>query len=74
MVGHDRLNLTEGHGGPQNPEVFFTAAHIERELPGLLIERSGRVLRPITVDGRGINAIDAHVRAKRPDYARNSTA
>lgn len=66
VVGHDRLNLTEGHGGPQDPEVLFTAPEIERELPGLVIERAERVLRQVTVDGREVDAIDALVRAKRP--------
>jgi SAM-dependent methyltransferase len=65
MVGHDRLNLAEGHGGPQNLEVLFTAAEIKRELPGLLIGRAERVQRPVTVDGREVQAIDALVRAKR---------
>ncbi len=66
VVGHDLLNLSQGHGGPQNPEVLFTPADIERDLPGLGIERAERVLRPVTVDGRQVNAIDALVRAKKP--------
>ena len=66
VVGHDLLNLSQGHGGPQNPEVLFTPADIERDLPGLGIERAERVLRPLTVDGREVDAIDALVRAKRP--------
>ena len=28
VVGHDRSNLTEGAGGPQDPDVLFTAAEI----------------------------------------------
>ena len=60
------LARTEGHRGPQNPEVLFTADDIERELPGVLIERAERVLRPVTVDGREVNAIHALVRANRP--------
>jgi len=74
IVGHDLLNLSQGHGGPQNPEVLFTPANIERELPGLLIERSERVLRPVTVDGREVNAIDALVRAKMPAGAHHTAA
>jgi SAM-dependent methyltransferase len=70
VVGHDLLNLSEGHGGPQNPEVLFTPADIERDLPGLGIERAERVLRPVTVDGREVTAIDALVRAKKPLAAR----
>ena len=66
VVGHDLLNLSQGHGGPQNPEVLFTPADIERVLPGLGIERAERVLRPVAVDGREVTAIDALVRAKKP--------
>lgn len=66
VVGHDRLNISQGYGGPQNPEVLFTPADIERDLPGLSIERAERVLRPVTVDGREVAAIDALVRAKKP--------
>jgi 2-polyprenyl-3-methyl-5-hydroxy-6-metoxy-1,4-benzoquinol methylase len=66
VVGHDRLNISQGYGGPQNPEVLFTPADIERDLPGLSIERAERVLRPVTVDGREVAAIDALVRAEKP--------
>jgi len=70
VVGHDLLNLSQGHGGPQDPELLFTPADIERVLPGLGIERAESVLRPLTVDGREVSAIDALVRAKRPLGAR----
>ncbi len=66
VVGHDLLNLTEGVGGPQSAEVLFTAADIEKNLTGLRIERAERVLRPVTVEGREVNAIDALVRASKP--------
>jgi hypothetical protein len=66
VMGHDRLNLTEGHGGPRDPEVLFTPADIEHELPGLRIERAERVLHLLTVDGREVDAIDALIRARRP--------
>ena len=66
VVGHDLLNLTEGIGGPQSPEVLFTPADIEKDLAGLHIERAERVLRPVSVEGREVNAIDALVRAVKP--------
>jgi hypothetical protein len=66
VVWHDRLKLTQGHGGPQNPEVIFTVANIQQELPDLLIERAECMLRPVSVDRRALNAINALVRAKRP--------
>jgi hypothetical protein len=49
--------------------VLFTPADIEHELPGLWIERAERMLRPVTVDGREVDAIDALVRARRPARA-----
>lgn len=63
VVGHDRSNLVEGTGGPQDPEVLFTAAEIASELPGLTIERAETVRRPI---GDERYRIDAVVRAVRP--------
>jgi SAM-dependent methyltransferase len=66
VVGHDLLNLSEGIGGPQDPVVLFTPADIERDLAGLHIERAERVLRPVAVEGREVNAIDALVRATKP--------
>lgn len=66
VVGHDLLNLSQGHGGPQNPEVLFTPADIERELTDLQVERAERVLRPVSVEGREVTAIDALVLAKKP--------
>lgn len=66
VVGHDLLNLSEGVGGPQHPDVLFTPADIERDLVGLHIERAERVLRPVTLDGREVSAIDALVRARKP--------
>ena len=64
LVGHDLTNLTEGVGGPSDPDLLCTPDQIAAELPGLEIERSERVLRD--VDGEDRNAIDALVRARRP--------
>ena len=63
VVGHDRSNLAEGTGGPQDPEVLCTAAEVAGELTGLRIERSEVVRRPLS-DGRW--RIDAVVCAVRP--------
>jgi SAM-dependent methyltransferase len=68
LVGHDRSNIAEGHGGPQDPAVLYTAADIVGDLDGtgLRIERAERVERPVqTPDGERI-ALDALVRASRP--------
>lgn len=54
IVGHDRLNATEGLGGP-DPERLFTAAELAAELtaadPELAIERA-EVVRQSSTTGR----------------------
>jgi SAM-dependent methyltransferase len=64
LVGHDLLNLSEGVGGPSDPEILSTPDEIASELPGLEIEKAERVLRD--VDGEEHDAIDMVVRARRP--------
>ncbi len=67
LVGHDRTNVEEGHGGPQNPDVLYTAQDIVADLDysELLIERAARVDRPVaTPDGARV-ARDTLVRARR---------
>ncbi len=63
VVGHDRSNLGQGVGGPQDPAVLFTPAEIAAEFPGLTVERAEVIRRPGTGE-RG--PIDAVVRAVRP--------
>ena len=63
VVGHDRTNLAEGVGGPQDPEVLFTADEVVAALPeGFVVERAGTVRRG---DGPGRVPIDAVVVARR---------
>jgi SAM-dependent methyltransferase len=64
LVGHDLANLTEGVGGPSDPDLLCTPEQIAGELPGLEIERAERVLRDVKGEER--DAIDALVRARRP--------
>ena len=67
LVGHDSTNITEGHGGPQDPSVLYTAGDVRRDLEGtgMRIERAERVERPVqTPEGERI-ALDALVRASR---------
>lgn len=64
MVGHDVQNLTDGTGGPQDPEVLYTPDGITGRLPGLTVERADQVRRP--VPGAPRQAIDTLVRAYRP--------
>jgi 2-polyprenyl-3-methyl-5-hydroxy-6-metoxy-1,4-benzoquinol methylase len=63
VVGHDRSNLTEGVGGPQDPEVLFTPAEIVAELPVEFEIERAEVVRRRRGDGPG--PVDAVVRAKR---------
>jgi SAM-dependent methyltransferase len=64
-LGHDLKNLTEGVGGPSDPSILVTPDGLAGELPGLEIEKAERVLRD--VDGEERDAIDALVRARRPE-------
>ncbi len=69
LVAHDSANPRDGHGGPQNPAVLYTAQDVVADLDGgdLRIERAERVDRPVqTPDGERV-ALDALVRARRPD-------
>ena len=63
FVGHDLTNMTDGVGGPSDPQILCTPEEIAAELPGLEIEKAERVLRD--VDGEERDAIDALVRARR---------
>jgi SAM-dependent methyltransferase len=67
LVAHDSSNLQQGHGGPQNPAVLYTALDVVADLDGagLQIERAERVKRPVrTPDGQRV-ALDVLVRARR---------
>ena len=72
VVGHDRANLVTGHGGPQDPALLLDADEVATELPGLVVERAERVLRP--VPEAGATAIDTLVRAGRPGSAHPADA
>ena len=63
VVGHDRSNLTDGVGGPRDPEVLFTAPEIARDLSGLVTQQAEAVRRPGSPSPAPIDAI---VRAFRP--------
>jgi SAM-dependent methyltransferase len=67
LVAHDSSNLLQGHGGPQNPTVLYTALDVVTDLDGagLQVERAERVERPVqTPDGQRV-ALDVLVRARR---------
>lgn len=66
VVAHDSRNLTDGTGGPKNPDVLYTAADLTADLDdsGLVIERADEAIRP--VQGTERPAIDCLLRARRP--------
>jgi SAM-dependent methyltransferase len=65
VVGHDLTNLTEGVGGPQDPDVLYTPEALRGELAGLRILRAERVHRTVERDGGPATAVDTLVRAVR---------
>lgn len=68
VVAHDSANLAEGYGGPRDPTVLYTSAHVVADLDGtgLRIDRAERVERPVaTAEGERV-ALDVLVRATRP--------
>ena len=63
VVGHDRSNLRDGSGGPQDPDVLFTPGDIARDLPaGFTIIRAETARRAGAPPPAPIDAI---VRAAR---------
>jgi SAM-dependent methyltransferase len=68
VVGHDLENLTAGVGGPQSPDVLFTAADVVADLEGsgLTVERAEQVRRPVEHEDGSAVALDVLVRAVRP--------
>jgi len=65
-VGHDRDNLTRGHGGPKDLSVLWTPQLVTAGLTGLTIEQAEQVDRMVTTPDGARTAIDTLVRAVRP--------
>jgi SAM-dependent methyltransferase len=67
VIGHDSTNLSDGYGGPQHPEVLYTAADVVAALgDDLVIERAGLVERPVETDDGVRVALDNLTVAVRP--------
>jgi SAM-dependent methyltransferase len=66
VVGHDLRNLTEGWGGPSDPDVLYTPEGVAAALAGLALEKAECVLRPVETEEGQATAIDTLVRARRP--------
>jgi SAM-dependent methyltransferase len=71
MLAHDRTNLTEGIGGPQDEQVLPTAELIvaDLEASGVHVDvaRAERIRRPVETPAGPRDAIDCLVVASRPD-------
>ena len=65
-IGHDRDNLTRGHGGPKDLSVLWTAETVTAGLGGLTVRQAGQVDRTVGTPDGARTAIDTLVRATRP--------
>jgi SAM-dependent methyltransferase len=69
LVSYDKANLTQGSGGPQDPELLIDPPAFAAELEGfgLSVVRADTVpLRVAGPDGTDIHVVDAIIRAVRP--------
>lgn len=71
VVAHETTNLTEGFGGPKDPEVLFSPEDLLADLrtvdppDAFVVERAERVRRPVTTADGEHEAIDVLLRARR---------
>ena len=73
-LGHDRSNITDGIGGPQNPDVLPTLEDLRGHLNDWTVERAEIIERPAKDDPGhapptgtpGAMALDALLIARRP--------
>ncbi len=68
VLAHDRSNLDGGVGGPQDPEILSTPEEVVGDLdgiPGLSVDRSEVILRPVVTDDGERMARDCLVVAQR---------
>ena len=66
VVGHDRSNLTDGVGGPQDPAVLFTPREIADELPAdFTVERADVVGRSSPTRPAPLDAVVRALRDRR---------
>ena len=65
VIGHDITNLTDGHGGPQDPAVLYGPDDVVAGLSGLAIDKAERLRRPVATERGTVDAIDVLVRAHR---------
>jgi 2-polyprenyl-3-methyl-5-hydroxy-6-metoxy-1,4-benzoquinol methylase len=64
VVGHDRTNIADGVGGPQDPDVLITPGEVAADLAEFRIDRAATVRREAAIGGEPIDAIVRAVRAE----------
>lgn len=65
ILGHDRRNVAEGHGGPQDPDRLLVPATVRRQVEGLRVTVAATIERPVDADPP-TTALDTYLRATRP--------
>lgn len=65
LAAHDRRNHVEGHHGPKDPAVLYSAEDVVPRLDGFEIERAERITRAIDTPEGERAMVDALVRARR---------
>lgn len=73
VVGHALRNLTEGHGGPQDPALLHTPEQLREKAAGLDILRCEEVERITAGGDRAIDVVLVAVRRCRGPAAGSST-
>jgi SAM-dependent methyltransferase len=64
LIGNDRSNLEQGHGGPQGAELLYTADEVAGLLGGLEVEEAGTRRRLVETGQGAVYEIDCLVRAR----------
>lgn len=71
VIGHDRTNITDGVGGPQDPAVLFTPGEVAADLPaGFRVDRAEVVRRGTGAYTVPIDAVVVARRAEAPSAGR----
>ena len=64
VVGHARANLTDGYGGPQDPDILLEPDEVAADLGRATVQRAEHVTRTVSTDEGEQTAIDALVVAR----------
>lgn len=65
LIGHERSNIDDGHGGPQIPEILTDVKALVGWLGDLEVIEAQVVRRPIETEEGRVYARDALVRARQ---------